>query len=655
MPSIRSEVVRKSRYSRPLPSGGFESWLQTVNRVIEHQRWLWERAAGRRLKPHELVELAELRDLHLRHAACLAGRSLWLGGTEISKTRESSQFNCWHGCVRTVHDAVDNFWLLLQGCGTGFTVVPGILNGFPTYIPNIEVVRSKRTDRGVDFNQESFNGTDWHLTVGDSAEAWAKALGKLLASKHYGCKRLILDFSQVRPKGTVLKGYGWVSSGDELISKAFVEIARILNTRADQLLRKEDGQDIVNLLGSVLSSRRSAQIAHHNFGEDGWREFAAFKTDHWDYDLDWRSQSNNSLVFWSNPSPADLHEWWLAMVAAGGSEPGIINGVEARRRAPWFQGVNPCCEILLPDGGFCNLCDINVGAFETTADLSRALWIMGRANYRQTCVNLKDGILQDRAHESNSFLRLCGVGLTGLLLRPQWLHPRHLETFRASARAGSFSMADELRLPRSKAVTTVKPSGTLSKLMDCTEGMHRPLSPYLLNNIQFSVSDPTVAVLRAANYAVHAHPSDPTSCLVSLPVRYPESLFQNDPGSAVDSESAISQLERYKLLNTYYADHNVSSTIYYTPSESQDILNWLHSNWSSVIGLSFLPRYPVPVVTDVRVLAQPDPAYPYLPQQPVTKSVLDTYESLLLPVDLSSFGETTASIESCASGACPSR
>jgi ribonucleoside-triphosphate reductase len=200
-------------------------------------------------------------------------------------------------------------------------------------------------------------------------------------------------------------------------------------------------------------------------------------------------QSNNSLIFWNKPAKEQLDELFDIIRDSGGSEPGFINGEAARKRAPWFKGVNPCGEILLGDKTFCNLVEVNLSAFRNNrAGLERAIWLVARANYRQTCVNLDDGILQRTWHENNEFLRLCGVGLTGIALCPE-VSEYDYRTFSKVATLGAFSMADELDLPRPKNVTTIKPSGTLSKIMDTTEGCHYPKGRYIFNNIKFANDD----------------------------------------------------------------------------------------------------------------------------------------------------------------------
>jgi ribonucleoside-triphosphate reductase len=627
----------------------FETWQETVGRVIDHQAWLWERAVGRELNDSEYAELYDLEQLMLDRKVLMSGRSLWLGGTDVAKTREASQFNCSFTCVETVYDVVDVLWLLLQGCGVGFKPVVGTLNGFSKPIKNIKTLRSVRTEKGGSENNAEFWDPDtktWTIRVGDSAEAWAKSIGKLLAGK-YPADTLVLDFSQLRPAGERLKGYGWISSGDEAISVAYTAIARILNGRADSLLTRMDILDIVNWLGTILSSRRSAEIALFEYDQPEWKEFALAKKDWWLHGNSQRQQSNNSLVFRKKPTWEEISQIFDLMLDAGGSEPGFINAVEATRRAPWFAGCNPCVEILLGNKSFCNLTETDIGKFKgNNAGMHEAIRLAARANYRQTCVNLKDGILQESWHLNNYFLRLCGVGLTGIVKRPD-MTGYDYEYLKRTATAAAVGMADELGLPRPKNITCIKPSGTLSKIMDTTEGVHKPLGKYIFNNVQFSKFDPVVDKLRAANYKVINHPTDPSGVLVTFPVKWDDVPFDKVDGKEVNIESAIDQLERYKLIQTSWTQQNTSVTISYDPSEVEDIKHWLLNNWDCYVGVSFLFR------SDPTKTAK-DLGYLYLPQEVVDEQTYHEYTQNLLQVDINSANSFDEIVEDgCATGACP--
>ena len=649
--STRAQVITRRTYNRPTSDDGkqFETWQETVARVIDHQQWLWERAAGRDLTDIEYAELYDLEQLMLDRKVAMSGRTLWLGGTDVAKTREASQFNCSFTHVETVYDVVDVLWLLLQGCGVGFKPIVGTLNGFSKPIKDIKVIRSERTAKGgSEINKEWFDEETktWTLQVGDSAEAWAKSIGKLVAGK-YPADTLILDFSQLRPAGERLKGYGWISSGDSAISTAYVAIATILNGRADSLLTRMDILDIVNHLGTILSSRRSAEIALFDYGQPEWEEFATAKKDWWLYNNSHRQQSNNSLVFKEKPLKQDLEKIFALMLKAGGSEPGFINEVEALRRAPWFKGANPCVEILLGNKSFCNLTETDIAKFKgDTAGLHTAIRLAARANYRQTCVNLQDGILQESWHLNNYFLRLCGVGLTGIAKRPD-MTGYDYEYLKRTATAAAIGMAEELGLPRPKNITCVKPSGTLSKIMDTTEGIHKPLGKYIFNNVQFSRFDPVVEVLKEANYTVINHPTDPSGVLVTFPVEWKDVPFHIQDGKEVNLDTAIEQLEKYKLIQTSWTQQNTSVTISYDPSEVPAIIDWLLDNWDCYVGVSFIYR------TDPTKTAK-DLGYLYLPQEVVDEQTYRNYVQVLKPVSIdnaNSFDEIIG--DDCSTGACP--
>jgi ribonucleoside-triphosphate reductase (formate) len=651
--STRSKVIERRTYNRPLNAEGtvFESTDAMLYRVIGHQYWLWERAAGGGFNSEAaLVELDKLRKVMADKEMSVSGRTLWLGGTAVSKRREASQFSCAFNSVQTVHDCVDAFWLLLNGCGKGFKPVVGTLNGFSNYIDEIEIVPSTRLEAdGREDNYERFNPRNgvWRISIGDSAEAWAKSFGKLLAGK-YPAKKLVLDFSEIRPAGQRLAGYGWMCVGDVLLSTAFENIANLLNRRAGQLLSAIDIMDVINWIGTALSSRRSAEITLMDAEHPEINEFISAKKDYWVDNIQ-RAQSNNSIVFYKKPTKAELSKIFGKIIEAGGSEPGFINGEAALKRAPWFKGVNPCAEILLGDKNFCNLVEVDVGKFNGRFDeLLKVIELAARANYRQTCVNLDDGILQRSWHEGNEFLRLCGVGVTGVV---KWEYANDAEAWRvlrSFAVNAANSMADELKMPRSKAVTTVKPSGTLSKVMDTTEGVHKPLGKYIFNNVNFNVHDKIVDKLRAANYNVFASPVDKANVIVTFPVAYEDVEFDVVDGIEVNLESAVEQLERYKMLMENYVDHNCSITVSYSVDEVPEIVGWLVKNWDTYVGVSWLFR------NDPTKTAE-DLGYLYLPQEVVSKERYDEYVGTLLPVYLDQGGAGEIDDADCASGVCPVR
>jgi ribonucleoside-triphosphate reductase (formate) len=629
-----------------------------VDRVIAHQRWLWERALARELYPSQIDELKRLRTLLLKRKVWLAGRTMFLGGTPISKRVESTQFNCAFREIRTISDVVDCFWLLLQGCGVGFNPISGYINGFNRPM-DIRVIPSTRTAKGgCEDTVESYDGMEWRLAFGDSAKAWALGIGKLLERK-WSASRLILDFSAIRPAGEYLSNYGWIGSGYAPLANAMVKIAEIMNRMSRTLLSSIDILEIMNLLGTTLSSRRSAEICLLPSNHTLVNQFTRWKNEKTINDpaTFHCQQSNNSIIQYGRPTYYDTRNFFRVMQENGGAEPGLINAHEASRRAPWFRGVNPCGEILLADGGFCNLVTLDLGKYETNApDLFEDIALLARANYRQTCVNLRDGILQSVWHENNDYLRLCGVSLCGIVRRMG----TDFKALRKAAKMGADSMADQLKLPRPCNVTTVKPEGTASKVLDTTEGAHRPLGKYVINNVSFSEHNPLIPALIQAGYSVRPNPVDTTAVLVALPIQpFDDVDYTNVNGIEVDCESIHSQLDRYSLLMREWCDQNVSYTVYWDKEEDLDYAaRWVSDHWHTedFVGLSFLKR-PNPF------RSAKDLGFPYLPQEVVTKASFLEYQARLKPITITSESAVvltseemeTLKSEGCSGGVCPSR
>lgn len=664
--SPRARIVERRTYLRPLNEEGtvFETSDQMKDRVISHQRWLWEQQIKRALNDTEEDELAELRDLIDRNLVSVSGRVKWMGGTDLVKERASAAFNCTFSLVENPADLVDVFWLLLQGAGVGFKPVPGLLSGFSKHLKEVEVIPSTRDDKGgQEDTTEVYDPITrtWTLTIGDSAKAWVKSLGKLLAGK-YPATKIVIDLSELRPAGKRLKGYGWLSSGWKPLEKAFVRICHVLINAADRNLTAIDIGDIMNHLGTVLSSRRSAQIWLHDEHAPMLDEFINAKVDRYEKGNAHREQSNNSIVFWQKPSRLQIRDL-LRRILEGG-EPGFTNGAEAKRRAPEFAGFNPCAELLLANKAVCNLMQVVWHRFNGNLQaLLRAQYIAGRANYRQTCVDMKDGVLQLAWDNNQHLLRLCGVAPLGYVswegMGNRWM----LEAARDAAREGADSMADEFGTPRARRVTQVQPGGTSSKVLgldgdEVHEGAHLSLSRWIFNNINVSKGEPLLDALRAANYRITDHPFDKTAQLVTIPVEYPASpLFTKttmvingrEETVEVNTESAISQLDRYADLMRWYVDNNCSITISFDETEIEAMADWFMTNWDTFVGVSFLRRNdPTKTAADL--------GFSYLPQETVSQRMYDEYVSTLLPFDLSTddSGEML-DMDDCASGMCPVR
>jgi adenosylcobalamin-dependent ribonucleoside-triphosphate reductase len=606
-------------------------------------------------------ELWELRLLLETRKASLSGRVKWMAGTDVIKDRPAAAFNCSFTNVEIPADFVDIFWLLLQGCGVGFRPVPGLLEGFLSSSVKVEFIGSTRTARGgqEETTDRLIDGV-WTITFGDSAKGWAKGVGKLIGSKRK-FHTLIIDLSNLRPSGQRLRGYGWISSGWEPLRDGLKIITDVLSAKSGQRLNSIDIGDIVNALGTVLSSRRSAQIWLVDSDHPDVNAFIGAKENYFERGLAHRAQSNNSVA-WKQEPPFETLVDILKRCLVNG-EPGLYNLEAAQKRAPWARGCNPCAEILLPSKGFCNLVQIVWSRFNGDfPGLMRAHWIMARANYRQTCVSMRDGVLQLQWDDNNKLLRLCGVAPTGIIGSEVEEDDHKQETLKMISVTAANAMADELGSTRPALVTQVQPAGTSSKVLgevgdEVNEGAHLSPSRFIFNNVGFSVHDPLVNKARDAGYRVFENPFDKSSVLVTFPVAYPASekfkkVERARPDGTIEvveinEESAIDQLERYKRLMKNYVQHNCSITVSFDEDEIYDIANWLHRNWDTYIGVSFLQRNdPSKTAADL--------GFPYLPQESVSEATYDEYANSLKEIDFSDDQEQDGvAIADCATGACP--
>lgn len=673
--TARSEATTRRTYNRPTDDDGtkFETWADTIQRSHhDHHERLWTEAGG---KP-DRAELKELTDLGMSRAGLVAGRTLWLGGTPYAYSRAASQYNCSGLRLETVYDMVDAFWLLLNGCGVGGLPKAGTLHGHPRRINELTLIGSNRNKdyRGRKENVETVRDGKWTIGVGDSAESWAKALGKLLQPPKEPVHELVLDFSECRGSGGRLKGYGWICNGPEPMADALIMVHRIMNECAGNLLGEGHILDIFNMCGDVLSSRRAAEAGLMSEFHPGVKEFGTRKTDYWKCTecgaedtkgkhcnacggrlttRSYRRQSNNSILFYRRPSVDDIAD--LLYMNLRGGEPGFVNAMAALAKCPWFDVFNPCFEIMLPSRGFCNLVSLCLPLFGRDFNaLLRAVHVMARANYRQTCVDLRDGILQPAWHQTNEALRLCGVSFTGVA-QADWLTDYQIIQLRNAAVVGAYSMADELGLPRPKAVTTIKPEGTRSKIsgrrgMEIAEGMHKPIGRHVFNWINFSASDPLVDALAKAGYKVIGSPSDASNVLVRFPVEYADCGFDTIDGKAVNLEPAVNQIDRYLRWNNLWADHNVSATISLSREEVPEVARKVYDNWDNgYIATAFLGR------TDPTRTAK-DLGHPYLPQEVVTEAKFREVERELGEVEWDRFHTGWYEIgdaSDCPTGVCP--
>ena len=686
--NVRGDIIAKRTYCRPLDADytARENWDQVVDRVINHSTKLWADAGG----IPNTTELEELRNVLLtRKQALVAGRTLWLGGTELAYRRPCCQFNCAFTRIESIYDMCDTFWLLLNGAGVGFN--PCNSDNPHNFIRSIEkpvdtlVIYSTKpaSYRGEEetFIELSDRNRTLNIRVGDSANGWVKALEHVLSlpkimDVHERLSKVVIDCRECRGAGQALAGYGWQCIGSDPLAKALERIITVMHglipsatsgvfdvyqhadsSKEYHWMTPPQIHDIINILGEVLSTRRSAQIAQLDADSPYLDIFISFKSPENLKNCPWRMQSNNSVVFLDEVD-TDVLQKLKDQIAAYGTEPGIINGAAALKKAPWFTGLNPCAEILLANKGFCNLVEVNVASFYDNEyfDIEaaeRVVYLLARHNYRQTCVDLRDGILQPDWHTNNERLRLCGVSITGIgEYEPD---SYNLTRLKRMATYGAYSMAMELGLELPKNITTIKPSGTVSKVMGTSEGIHTPMGQYVFNWVVFNGDDPLVSLLAEANYKVMDHPTLPAAKIICLPEEFNSKNFTlSEHGFAYDDESIEEQFNRYLRIESVWCDQNISNTMYYKPKELDTLFDLIEKHWDNYVAFSFAPRQDLSKTKEE--IKQMYNA-PYLPQELVTREEYYAYIQQLKPVDVFAVddGEHDIEQEGCANGACPIR
>jgi adenosylcobalamin-dependent ribonucleoside-triphosphate reductase len=641
MQDIRGDIIFYSKYSHTKENGNRETRADVFDRVIGHQKWLWERAIGRHLNETEVLELIELKQGMLRGEQMPAGRTLNLGGLPISREVEASQFNCWNFEPKTVRDLVDVLLLLLYGCGVSSKMLRG-LSGFQHPL-ELDIIRTERTGKGgLEHNTEGYDDSQkvWRIGFGDSAEGWAKAIGKILAHP-YPAKKLIVDFSELRPQGLKLSRFKWISNGDSELSKAVELIVGILNQKAGYLLSLVDIKDIIMIFGGTLATRRAAFMPLMDSFDTEIDDFITAKSPENIKLFPYRQNGNYTIIFHEKPSMNYIKE--LLDYGLSHDAPAFMNMQCALKRYEGTVAQNPCGEALVSP---CNLWELNATAFgRDMAGFLRAAYLAGRANYRQTQVDLTGGTLQEHFHRANQVTRSCGVSLTHCV--GSGLREADLRKIASWVDAGIFTMSQETGTQFSTGTRVIQPSGTKTKAMfgGGGEGIHNPLAKYLFNNINFRSDDPIIETLKKANYTIKNHPTTQGTVLVSFPVHNDMGSFREKNGLFLDSETALQQLERYKKYFLHWTNQNVSMTLLYRANEINDIVNWLDRNWDEAyISIAFMKRYDDYGDSEM---------YGYFPQQPVTERVYQEYVTELRDIDIEKLYSPSIDVIDCAGGSCP--
>ncbi len=570
-PNPLAEFVYYRTYSRWREEDGRrETWVETVDRYVGFLR----EVLGGALTGDEV---AAVRQAILAQEVMPSMRLLWSAGA-AARANPIAAYNCSFLAPRRPEDLAEIMVLLMSGVGVGFSVETQNVQRFP-------IVERQRGEV-----------LPTHA-VGDSKEGWAEALKAGLRAWYAG-QDLGFDFSGVRPVGARLRTMGGRSSGPAPL-KGLLEYARakVLGAQGRRLQNLEV-HDLVCRIGDVVEMggvRRSALISLSDFDDGSMRQA---KAGHFYLTEPQRAMANNSAVYDRKPPATEFLEEWLALARGGTGERGLFNrGALPRqvpaRRWPGFEphwgtcGTNPCGEIVLRSRQFCNLTEVVARPRDTEDSLLRKIRLAALLGTYQALLT-EFAYLPAAWRENCEEERLLGVSLTGQWDCPAARRPETLERLRACAVAANREYARRFGIRPAAAVTCVKPSGTVSQLVDSASGMHPRFAPHYLRRIRISATDPLLALLRDQKFPCQPEvgqlESSASTFVLEFPVQAPE-------GSVTRADlSALDQLEHWRTVRERYTEHNPSVTVSVGPEEWIAVAHWLYERWDLLGGLSFLPR-----------------------------------------------------------------
>ena len=653
-------------YSRWLEEEGRrEKWIETVRRAVEYNCSLIEGTTRE--------EAEKLFDNIFNLRQFLSGRTMFTGGTEVSKLFPTSNFNCAFTIIDNFKAFEDIFYLSMVGSGVGFRVLEEDVEKLPKVRTNVTLIdknyepvkKSKRQELTTTI-QHSEDGLE--IVVGDSKEGWTMALEIFLSIHHSNryrkIKYVMINYDNIREIGEPLKTFGGTASGHSSLKIMFNKISKILSSGDTETkkLRTIDAMDIANIIAQNVVSggvRRSAQICLFGANDKDIMSaksnlFVQDENGNWNInkDIDHRQMSNNSILYLDRPTKEQIR-WQIEQQRYSG-EPGFLNKVAMDKRRPNANGANPCGEIILDSNGFCNLTTVNVMSFvneDGTLDveeLLKAQRLSARAGYRMANIELELSdwdIIQRRD-------RLVGCSFTGWydMVNATGMNKEEekelMRKMRSVIHEELEMYAKELGENAPLLATTIKPEGTLSCLPSVSSGIHYAHAPYYVRRVRISAHDPLVKVCEELGYPVFAENGQDWETCTTKVVEFP---LKSPNGKTKYDVSAIEQLENYKNSMENYTDHNTSITVSCREHEWDGVIDWLHENWDSVIGISFLPL--------------DDSFYQLLPYESITEEEYNTRvqnmkpfdQDLLLKYETSMMEDDDITDDACASGACPVR
>lgn len=586
--SYYQEYIFKSRYARFLwDEKRRENWTETVDRYFSFFENKLKKDCNYSL---DKKTRKELEDNILNLNVMPSMRCLMAAGPALEKENIAG-YNCSFVAIDSVKSFAETLYILMCGTGVGFSVERQYINKLPE-LP------------------EEFFPTDTMISVHDSKLGWAKALHELLQLLFSGSVPK-WDMSKLRPSGAPLKTFGGRSSGPEPLDRLFKFIVKTVKDASGRKLTSLECHDIVCMIGEIVvvgGVRRSALISLSNLSDDRMRNA---KSGQWWEATPYRSLANNSAVYTDKQPPMDVFmSEWKSLYDSKSGERGIFSRWAANKQIDRMNdfrklldkdlllrdkdefGCNPCSEILLRDKQFCNLSEVVVRSTDNLEQLKekvRIATILG--TFQSTLTDFK--FLSKKWSNNTEEERLLGVSLTGIMDHSilngnsgQEKLVEYLTEMKKIAILTNKEWANKLGIQMSRAITAVKPSGTVSQLVDSASGIHARHNPYYLRTIRADKKDPLAQLMIDSGFYHEEDKMRPDHNYVFyFPQKAPEgAVFRND-------KSAINQLDLWKTYQLYWAEHKPSVTISVKENEWFAVGAWVYDNFEFMSGVSFLPAF----------------------------------------------------------------
>ena len=633
LPTEYQNYIAISRYARWIEKENRrETWSETVERYVSYMQGRYEKLTKKKLDKKE-------RDRWVDAITTLkvmpSMRALMTAGPALDKDNVAG-FNCSYVAIDNVRTFDEIMYILMCGTGVGFSVERQYVDKLP------EIA-------------EKFHTTETVIKVRDSKIGWAKSYRELIAMLYAG-QIPQFDVSLVRPAGAKLKTFGGRASGPDPLRDLFKFSIETFQKASGRKLTSIECHDIVCKIADVVvcgGVRRSALISLSNLSDIRMRDA---KTGQWWDNNPQRSYANNSVAYTEKPDIGTFMKEWVSLYDSKSGERGIFNRVASqkmatrsgRRDGEHDFGTNPCSEIVLRNKQFCNLSEVVVRPDDTEKTLKEKVEIATIFGTLQS--TLSDfRYLTKQWKDNTEEERLLGVSLTGIMdnfvLSGGAFNEAVLKSMLINLKDHAIETnkkwAELLGVNQSTAITCVKPSGTVSQLVDSASGIHPRYSPYYLRTVRADKKDPLCDMMIDKGFHAEDDVMKPNDTkVIYFPMKSPvESVMR-------DAKSAIEQLEIWKTYQLYWCEHKPSITVYVKEEEWLQVGAWVYENFDVMSGVSFLPHS--------------DHSYKQAPYQEVDKK---TYQEWVAKtprninwMDLTQYEKedtTTSSKElACTAGAC---